>query len=120
MATDSQKPGPADASPGDTVTATIELLDRARNGDRAALDQLFARHAGPLRRWANGRLPTRARDLIDTDDVVQDALLQTFKRIGEFEATRAAARRSPSATIAFPLRGPWTESSERVSELDLT
>ena len=65
--------------------STVELLDRARNGDQGALDRLFARHAAPLRRWASGRLPRWARDLTDTDDLVQEALLQTFRRIDQFE-----------------------------------
>jgi RNA polymerase sigma-70 factor, ECF subfamily len=64
--------------------STFELLNRARNGDQPALDQLFARHLRPLQRWASGRLPKWARDLADTDDLVQDTLLQTFKRIGDF------------------------------------
>ena len=81
-------PQPAGDTLGDPAT-TMELLDRVRQGDAAALDRLFARHAAPLRRWAAGRLPRDARELIDTDDVVQDALLQTFKRINEFEVRGA-------------------------------
>jgi RNA polymerase sigma factor (sigma-70 family) len=72
-------------------TSTVELLDRARQGDQEALDRLFARHAAPLRRWASGRLPKWARDLTDTDDLVQEAVLQTFKRIDQFEARGAGA-----------------------------
>ena len=52
---------------------------------------LFVRHSAPLRRWASGRLPRWARDLADTDDIVQEALLQTFKRIEEFEARGAGS-----------------------------
>jgi RNA polymerase sigma-70 factor (ECF subfamily) len=68
------------------LTTTVELVAMAQRGDRSALDRLFARHSAPLRRWARGRLPPWARDLADTDDVVQEALLQTFKRIEDFEA----------------------------------
>jgi DNA-directed RNA polymerase specialized sigma24 family protein len=67
------------------LESTFHLISRARAGDRDALERLFARHAGPLQRWASGRLPKWARQLSDTDDLVQDALVQTFKRIGEFE-----------------------------------
>jgi RNA polymerase sigma-70 factor (ECF subfamily) len=49
------------------------------------LDRLFARHLKPLQRWASGRLPRWARDLASTDDLVQETLLQTFKRIEDFE-----------------------------------
>lgn len=67
------------------VESTLNLIERARAGDQEALDRLFARHFTPLRRWATGRLPKWARDVADTDDLVQETLLQTFKRIGQFE-----------------------------------
>jgi RNA polymerase sigma factor (sigma-70 family) len=84
--------GPASAStqPADPES-TIRLLERARDGDRDAIDRLLARHVVPLKRWARGRLPRWARDLADTDDLVQDTMLQTFKRIGDFEARGAGA-----------------------------
>ena len=67
------------------VSSTVELVTLAQRGDQSAVDRLFARHTAPLRRWAKGRLPRWARDLTDTDDLVQEALLQTFKRIGDFQ-----------------------------------
>ena len=66
--------------------STVELVALAQHGDSAALDRLFERHGPPLRRWAKGRLPHWARDVADTDDVVQEALLQTFRNIGGFQA----------------------------------
>jgi RNA polymerase sigma-70 factor (ECF subfamily) len=65
--------------------STLDLLQRARAGDRQALDLLFARYLPLLRRWATGRLPRWARDLTDTHDLVQETLLQTFKRVDAFE-----------------------------------
>jgi len=65
--------------------STLDLLERARSGDRQALDRLFARYLPLLRRWATGRLPRWARDLADTHDLVQETLLQTFKKIDTFE-----------------------------------
>lgn len=73
------------------LESTFELIEKARDGDPAALDRLFARHLGPLQRWASGRLPKWARGLADTDDLVQDTLLQTFKRIEAFEPRRVGA-----------------------------
>src|SRR5262245_59821821 len=66
--------------------STLTLLERARAGDQAAIDALFERCVPPLLRWARGRLPRWARDLADTQDVVQDAVLQTFKQLKTFEA----------------------------------
>ena len=71
------------ARPPDT---TATLLERARVGDRAAADALFARCWPPLLRWARRRLPTWARDLADTQDVVQEAVVQTFKHLDRIDA----------------------------------
>ena len=67
------------------LASTAELVERAQRGDAGAVERLFARHYAPLRRWATGRFPQWARDLSDTDDLIQDALFQTFTRIGDFE-----------------------------------
>ena len=78
----------SDRRPGDPpreLESTFDLLERARQGDNEAIEQLFARHLKPLQRWASGRLPKWARDLADTDDLVQDTLLRTFKRMEDFE-----------------------------------
>ena len=66
--------------------STLALLDRARAGDRNALESLAARYLPRLRRWATGRLPSRARDLADTSDLVQETIVQTFKNIRTLEA----------------------------------
>jgi RNA polymerase sigma-70 factor (ECF subfamily) len=71
--------------------ATVDLLQRARGGDRAALDRLLARCLPPLRRWAHGRLPPFARDLLDTADVVQDTVIAALGRLDGFEARREGA-----------------------------
>jgi RNA polymerase sigma-70 factor (ECF subfamily) len=73
------------AAPQPAWPSTLSLLTRAREGDRSALDELFARYLPNLRRWARGRLPAWARDLADTQDLVQDALLETFKHVDGFE-----------------------------------
>ena len=89
MTTSDDRPAgdaPAPAAPSSAnLESTYQLLERAQTGDTGALDRLMARHVGPLRRWATGRLPQWARDVADTDDLVQDTLLQTFKRLGDFE-----------------------------------
>jgi len=73
------------ASRPSEAESTLHLIERARSGDQEAVDRLFARHVRPLQRWASGRLPKWARDVADTDDLVQETLLQTFKRIEQFE-----------------------------------
>src|SRR5262249_36010067 len=73
------------------VESTFVLLDLARGGDGRALDRLFTRYLTPLRRFAHGRLPSSARDLLDTNDLVQETLMQTFKRIDDFRPQREGA-----------------------------
>jgi RNA polymerase sigma-70 factor (ECF subfamily) len=80
-----------EASRSGEADSTFHLIERARAGDQEALERLFARHVKPLQRWARGRLPKWARDLADTDDLVQDTLVQTFKRIEQFEPRRVGA-----------------------------
>src|SRR5262245_43859786 len=64
---------------------TFRLLERIRAGDQAALEALFARYSAPLQRWASGRLPRWARDVAETQDLVQETLLKAFKKIDSFE-----------------------------------
>jgi RNA polymerase sigma-70 factor (ECF subfamily) len=73
------------------LASTTELIGLARGGDRGAIDQLFSRLYPPLRRWTRGRLPGWARDLTDTDDLVQESLVQTFKHLETFDARGAGA-----------------------------
>ena len=77
--------------PSEDLDSTLKLIDRARTGDQDALERLFARHLKPLQRFARGRLPQWARDLADTDDLVQETLLQTFKRMDGFDNRGAGA-----------------------------
>jgi RNA polymerase sigma factor (sigma-70 family) len=81
----SSRPAHPQASGRAEFESTCHLIDRARAGDQEAMERLFTRHLKPLQRWASGRLPRWARDLADTDDLVQETLLQTFKRIEGFE-----------------------------------
>lgn len=76
---------PQTAGGADPSTATVELLARARGGDRSALDELFERYIPGLRRWASGRLPRWARDIVDTHDLVQEMVIETFKHLNAFE-----------------------------------
>jgi RNA polymerase sigma-70 factor (ECF subfamily) len=65
--------------------ATFDLLVKVRDGDERALDRLIERYVPELRRWASGRLPQWSRHAMDTDDLVQETLIQAFRRIRTFE-----------------------------------
>jgi RNA polymerase sigma-70 factor (ECF subfamily) len=72
-------PEPADPE------STQVLLERIRRGDRAALEILYARYLPRLRLWATGRIPGWARDMGDTEDLVQETVIATLRRIDRFE-----------------------------------
>lgn len=61
------------------------LLRRVRAGEAPARERLVARFLPLLRRWAHGRLPSCARDLTDTDDLVQVTLVRVLKQTERFE-----------------------------------
>jgi len=71
--------------------SSITLLTRARVGDHAALDALLVRYRPRLKRWAHGRLPTWARDLAETDDLVQDTLVKAIRNLDRFVVSESGA-----------------------------
>ena len=90
----------ADSSPSThneplSAESTFSLVERVHRGDTEALERLMARHLIPLKRWARGKLPRWARSAEDTDDLVQEALLRTFKRLDAVEI------RGPGALLAY-------------------
>lgn len=91
MPDDSQSTANSSNRPSPALDSTFDLIERVRRGDKEALERLLARHLAPLRRWVSGRLPRWARDLADTDDLVQDTLLRTFQKIEGFEARGVGA-----------------------------
>lgn len=78
-------------SSGTDPRTTVALLEQARSGDDDALNALFVRYMGPLKRWAHGRLPSWARDLRDTDDLVQESVMHTLRHVDHFEPRRDGA-----------------------------
>jgi RNA polymerase sigma factor (sigma-70 family) len=84
-----RQPGIPAAAPG--LDSTLALVERAKAGDREALDHLFARCLPSLRRWASGRLPQWTRGLMDTDDLVQETVIRAVKRIDQFESRHEGA-----------------------------
>ena len=73
------------------VDSTFELLERVKGGDADALDQVFSRYLPALRRWASGRLPRWTRDLMSTDDLVQETFIRAMKGINRFEMRHEGA-----------------------------
>jgi RNA polymerase sigma-70 factor, ECF subfamily len=70
---------------------TIELVVRAREGDRMAVEALLQRSIPGLRRFAHGRLPAAARRTLDTGDLVQETVLHVLRRLDTFEPRHVGA-----------------------------
>jgi len=68
-----------------TDEPTVTLLQRLRAGDAEARACLLARYLPRLTRWAHGRLPAGARDLSDTQDLVQITLIRVLSHLEGFE-----------------------------------
>jgi RNA polymerase sigma-70 factor (ECF subfamily) len=83
----------ADQSTPDPLSAeaTVELLNRIRQGDDAAREALVARCIPALRRWARGRMPSSARGMLETADLVQDAVIAAMRRLDGFEPRHQGA-----------------------------
>jgi len=77
------------------LQSTVELTIRARAGDQAALEALCLRCLKSLTRYAAGRLPPAVRGMLETQDVVLEAVQRGMFRLNEFED------RHPGALIAY-------------------
>jgi RNA polymerase sigma factor (sigma-70 family) len=77
--------------PDHALESTIDLLTRAKRGEARAVEELFERCLPALRRWARGRLPGYARDLADTQDLVQETVLHTLNKLDSFEPRHQGA-----------------------------
>jgi len=70
---------------------TVELLQLAKAGDGEALERLLERCLPPLKRWAHGRLPPHTRGMLETVDIVQDAVMGAMRHLGTFEPRHQGA-----------------------------
>ena len=90
--------GNEDMNPGHSAGVRFEdslaLLRRAQKGDDGALERLCETYLPSMRRWARGRLPRWARGLLDTDDLVQEALMHTLTKMTGFEPQRKVTLRA--------------------------
>ncbi|MCB0365425.1 MAG: sigma-70 family RNA polymerase sigma factor [Bdellovibrionaceae bacterium] len=69
------------------MKADLELVEKVRNGNRAAFSELVTRHQRLLLRLAL----RMTRDLEMAEDIVQEAFIKAYQNIGRFEG-RASFR----------------------------
>ena len=73
------------AMPEVRVDSSVDLLLKAQSGDEDSLNRLLARYLPRLRRWASGRLPWALRTMLDTGDLVQDAIVNALPHLNGLE-----------------------------------
>ena len=73
------------------LDATFDLVARVRTGDQDAWATLINRFLRPLKQLGHNRLRGQARGMTDTDDVVQDALINTVKRLDRVDCRNRGA-----------------------------
>ncbi|MFN0149301.1 MAG: RNA polymerase sigma factor [bacterium] len=76
---------PASPNGPTSVLPSLVLLARMQEGDADARDEIVRRYLPRLERWARGRLPAHARDLYETGDLVQEAMIAALGRLEDFE-----------------------------------
>lgn len=67
-----------------TREETDQLLDRVRQGDAAALEQLFGQYREPLRKVVDLRMDPVLGRRVDASDIVQDVLIEANQRLVEY------------------------------------
>ncbi len=82
-----------------------ELLERARHGERPALDALDQEYRQDLIAFADSRLRPALRSSLGPEDVAQEALVKAFGALGRFEWRGESSFRSWLFSIAEHLIG---------------
>lgn len=135
----SASPSPSEA-PSQGPESTLTLVQRAKQGDDAALNDLCARYLPRLERWARGRLPAWARSATDTQDLAQLTITQVARHVARFEPRhegafqayvrqallnqirsqiRAAARKAPPEELGSDYVSPEPSPLEQAIGQDL-
>jgi RNA polymerase sigma-70 factor, ECF subfamily len=63
---------------------SVDLIEHACAGDRAAMNALFTRHRDRLVRMVEMRLDSRLQGRLDASDVVQEAYVDVTRRLEEY------------------------------------
>jgi RNA polymerase sigma-70 factor (ECF subfamily) len=70
------------------LRTTHTLLGEAASGNREAIEALCERFRPRLMAWAHGRIGHKYRDLLATDEIVNDALVRSINRLATFKDQR--------------------------------
>jgi RNA polymerase sigma-70 factor (ECF subfamily) len=127
-----------DDPPGPDPQPTQVLLDRVRDGDKAAINGLLSRHRESIKRMIDRRMDRVVQHRVDASDIVQDVMLEANRRLGDYLANptmpfqlwlrhmardrlidahrrhRVAANRSVDREVSLPAGGTGDRSAADV------
>ena len=83
---------------------SVELLRMAQAVDDQARDDLLARYLPRLQRWTSRRLPSGVRTMLETGDIVQEALIGALRHL-------IRSRFGPRRLSLYPKRAITNRSS---------
>ena len=66
------------------LSKTMILVDRAKQGDEDAREELYRRILPKLERFAHGRIPLSMRRMADTQEVVAEAVFRSLRKLDGF------------------------------------
>jgi len=102
------------------LESSLTLFRLAKEGDRDALERLYARYVPRLTRWASGRLAPGARQLQDTSDIVQEVLVRFIDRMEGFEPDHPGALMGYLRTaILNRIRDAWRTAARHPAHDDI-
>ncbi len=93
-----------------------ETLRRAGLGRSSALNRLFRDLVPSLAAWTRGKLPRWARARVDTDDLVQEAVVGVLGRLPKIEARQ---RRTIRAYLRSSIRHRITDEVRRAGKVEV-
>lgn len=103
--------------------STGGLVDRARTGDRRAVEEFAQRIHGLLVLWGHGKLPLWARQGVSTADVAQDVTVEVLARLLDPKAEppgaiRGFVRRALRNEIVDRIRSAQRRPAEQLEDAD--
>jgi RNA polymerase sigma-70 factor, ECF subfamily len=109
-------------TPEDDPESSVDLLLKAQAGDEQARNDLLGRYLPRLQRWASGRLPLGVRTMLDTGDIVQEAVINALPRLNTLEirtekAFEAYLKRAIKNRIIDVYRRPRRQKVEPDADL---
>ena len=75
----------------DEITQSLDLVLRAQQGDRGALNRLCDRYYERVRKIVRLRLGARLRERVDSGDILQETFLAAVRSIESFEMREEAS-----------------------------